>query len=115
MNKRLKKIWLKAMRTPADEGGYVQTAGTTHCRLEHPAFGDVDCFCAMGVLANEVNKQGGLPPNYRSDDGDAFINGVYSTGGFAGMTEGQVRDIIFMNDTERKSLPSIAYWVEVNL
>ena len=119
MNKRIKKLWLKAMRTPADEGGYVQTVGTTHSRETRVAFGGVvDCFCAMGVLANELNLDGGVEPpkhRYAVASRDAFAAGAYRSGEAAGMTEDQVGRIIRMNDDQGKTLAEIADWVEANL
>ena len=47
MDKKIKKAWLKALRTPPDEGGYVKTRKVMHRRYE-----DVDSFCCLGVLAN---------------------------------------------------------------
>ena len=48
MNKKIKKLWLAALRTPSDEGGYLKTKGAMHA----VNIQGQDTFCCLGVLAN---------------------------------------------------------------
>ena len=52
MNPKVKKIWLKALRTPADEGGYLQCKGKLHDGSAWFDGAPADSFCCLGVLTN---------------------------------------------------------------
>lgn len=89
MNKNFQRRWLKALRTPLDEGGYIKgffkLARTVN---------DEHCFCVMGVAADLLAQDG----KYEWDAG----YGIYSLPQFAlasiGMTEGQQNLLASAND-----------------
>lgn len=59
---KFKKRWLKALRTPPDEGGYVQTDGalySSHLFVDGVHMRE-DAFCCLGVACNLLVLKGAL-------------------------------------------------------
>lgn len=119
MDKRLKAQWIKELRS----GLYVQGIGRTHRRVARSEVinndrffrvppglelgdGPIDCFCAIGVLANILQP---TVPNLKLWDDYDYL------GGLAHLNSDQRGRIIQMNDDEHKTFAEIADYVEVNV
>lgn len=122
MNKKWKKIWLKALRSDA----YVQgtdslvPSESMEYRGDRPA---TDTFCCLGVLVNEMASKQGLGFEDVGDYDDEKFNypvgeGVFKgepIGKALGISNDESRRLMVMNDAEGKGFKAIAKWIEKNL
>ncbi len=113
MKKKLKKKWVKALRS----GEFEQTTG----RLHRPTPLGGDSFCCLGVLC-EVS-------NAKVDDhpvtGERYYLSSDNSEAFTGLTEEmltkwkipaeQQNTLIDLNDSKKKSFAEIADYIEENL
>jgi len=119
MDAKWKKRWLKALRTPADQGGYIQGKGAlvqenrSHYvldGLQHYSAEPVDLFCCLGVLTNlMVEKKCDV-------GGKAWDSSYMSTkaSNIADLGYRARKTVAVMNDNGT-SFGEIADWIEVNL
>jgi hypothetical protein len=113
MNKRLKKKWVKALRS----GEYNQSIGRLQTRNEE----GVESFCCLGVLC-EVAKV-----NVLEEAGTKYYSLGKKDGAeaYTGLTQAmldkwdintyQQSNLIDLNDTKKKSFEEIADYIEENL
>jgi hypothetical protein len=121
MNKKMKKIWLKALRSGKYKQGRKYLCQTVNGE---------DRYCCLGVLANECLDAHWVPAdaswiapskkphdkyllmkNYRKVDYVIPYNFVKETG----ITSCQMERLAMMNDASRYSFEKIANWIEENL
>lgn len=124
MNADIKQKWLDAMRS----GEYPQTVGVLHRTEPYSIPGDSHEFpvgyCCLGVLCAV------LPEHGKFDDLGHFqyiSSGVFEGPGTSiqelpksilravGLTDAQQRDLMKLNDSERKNFAQIADYIEANL
>ena len=110
MNKQIKKKWLKALRTPADEGGYHQGRH----RLVTPLANGEYRFCCLGVLQNLYHLDSNT--TFKEDN---FFTPRFSAevGKWAGLPVYQISitNLIGLNDSSAVSFMEIADYIERNL
>ena len=129
----MKKVWkrrfLKALRTPMDEGGYLQTQGrlcgipkkTRAQDKQVKEFPDAEGFCCIGVLGDVAVQHGLATWRGRSlaSHGRASVASVTSLPTMLmvdmGLTSDAQERLISMNDVRGYSFSTIANWVEKNL
>jgi hypothetical protein len=92
MDPELKAKWVAALRS----GEYQQTTGQLRKR---------DGYCCLGVLCAAIAAD--------YDPGNGFLPMKFADeAGISGKVESS---LIEMNDTQRKTFPEIADWIEENL
>lgn len=114
-----KKRWLKTLRTPPDEGGYLQTTGHLTKRLHNSA----DAFCCLGVLKNLLVEDGHGAWTDLVDPGAPHRSYVYEDAGelsdkdmtLVGLTQRSMERLIILNDDSFYTFDEIADWVEEHL
>jgi hypothetical protein len=110
MNKRIKKIWLKALRGESPEGVYAQCQGAlVHTRED----GGRDSFCCLGVLQNEIE-------GFYGDQCRQTRDGVYGSLDPAfrvqvGLNPETEKELARMNDRTNLTFAEIADWIEEEL
>jgi hypothetical protein len=110
MDKRIKRLWLAALR------GGLYKQGRYYLRDKH------NCCCPLGVLCDVVDSSG-----WRKENSGWPHNTVWWIHGEqlgapssavmlkAKLSEGEASWIVRMSDYDRCSFKQIANWVEVNL
>jgi len=128
MDPKFKKRWLKALRTPLDEGGYRQTDGKLW--NDH---GDGDAFCCLGVACNLFALDGEVTWNDRFIETEGYHGGkVYPQPGgtmvsldtmgmppvdilgLMGMSPKAAGRVADLND-DGQDFVQIAQWIEEHL
>lgn len=109
MNQAFKKKWLKALRTPPDEGGHLQ------CRHKMTKRGryrnqPVDKFCCLGVAKNLMILDGMTADNWSNHD-----NLTNEEREQLGLTREDTQQLVAWNDVHGWNFLRIADWIEENL
>lgn len=125
MSKELRAKWLDALRS----GNYTQTTGTLVAgldaeghviprRLPHHKLG----YCCLGVLCDVAGaklRDEDFYHYYITEVVDDSDDGVRDCGelrpGDYGLTGGEIKTLIGMNDDQRYSFTFIADWIEQNI
>lgn len=114
LDKKFKRSWVRALRTPPDEGGYHQGRG----RLVSAD----DRFCCLGVAADLMIRQGLTTAQWSKLNNGSWCFG----GGWAAtlsdhealkinLDRDAMERLITMNDHQRYNFSQIADWIETNL
>lgn len=118
MNKNVKKVWLKALRS----GRYKQGEGLLCNQYE----GEKPTYCCLGVLFNESSDgdwerdidYDGLPDSVWFAVANNDVDQSDLPSGEAekfGLNRISVAKLVEMNDEDNKSFKEIASWIEENL
>ena len=104
MNKRIKKLWIKALRS----GKYTKCRGFLHSKSE---------FCVIGVLCDLYP---GMKWTKETEQSASRAYGeLYSPPqtilDWANLHNENISDLVAKNDIERLSFDKMADWIEENL
>lgn len=106
MDKKLKKEWLKALRS----GKYRQAR-----EMLRTTWNKHNSYCCLGVLARVAGAKfyDGVPTLDGMSIGDGDVE--YLDDGFAGLSRTTQEKLVKMNDEDGVNFNQIADWIEKNL
>ena len=110
MDPKWKKKWVSVLRTPPEEGGYVQARNTLLREEQYDKeFGWHDEFCCLGVLHNLMVEEGLSEWTPNGDPGDGTWTEMLN------LDDDALTRLIYMNDAELRNFLEIARWIQENL